>query len=530
MSRVGSPQRLKGGELPRVTTKNPGNKEDRTRLRSVMLQSGRSYTEIAEQMLLRWHFRPRQAWRHAHGFTQDEVAQRYNEVVDDAAAAMTGKRISDYESWPNSGARPLPGVLAVLATIYQTTPANLVDYADLEHMPRADVQAIQSAHPPLIDGTYIESNRIAAPKASAEDRLVLGVANRELPQRPPTLKDVLEYISKQSRDHAERAEMTNLPLPTLEELDNEVRRLTKEHLYINSLELFSDTVRARDRVYRLLEGHQYPAQTSHLYLLASILCALLADTCASVGYHSAASEHIHAAGVYAEIIGHNSLRVWSRAGLEASLALWGGREHRALQLSESAANWPSTAISRLHVYNARGLHAASLGKEELARDYLQTARDLREHVQDDDELYDEFRGMFAYPAEKQSQIAAVAYVKLGDAQAAMAEATKALDLYRSKPAEERAFGNEASASIDLARGHLISGEIEGAAEALTDVLRLPPIQRQEWFVLRLKEFRRDLDRKPFLRLREAEDLSEEIEVYCSDTVSRQLPTPEVGQY
>ena len=520
-----------GGAVPRVRETKPGNKEQRDHLRRVMLASGRNYAEIAAEMSARWRMRPRQAWRHALGLTQEDVAHRYNEVLNDPSAAMTGKRISDYEAWPNGGTRPLPGVLAVLAKIYDTTPSALIDYLDHEHMPAADLQAIDAGYPPLGGGKVWSSVQAVHAMPHVEDPAAFNLVVRKRLQDSPTLQEVINSVSKQSRDHAERAEMNNLPVPTLDELDAEVRRLTREHLYINSLDLFGDTVRARDRVYRLLEIRQYPAQASHLYLLAGILCALLADTSASIGYPQAASEHIHAAGVYAEIVSHNSLRVWTRASLQASLALWAGREYRALQLSESVANLPATNISRLHVNNACGLYAASLGKEELARTYLRNARDLRDHVQEDDELYDEFRGMFAYPPEKQSQIAAAALIRLGDAQGAMTEASNALELYRARPDDERAFGNEASASIDLARGHLMNRDVDGARDALAEVLSLPPIQRQEWFVLRLKELRRDLNTSQYQRVPEIGDLSEEIEVYCSDTASRQLPSAlEPGQY
>lgn len=520
------------GAVPSAGGAKPGGKEQRDRLRREMLTSGRTYEEIAREMAARWRLRPRLAWRHAHGLTQDEVVRRYNEALNDPSAAMTGKRISDYEAWPNGGSRPLPGILAILARIYSTAPSSLIDHLDQENMPPADVQAIRGTDTPQgnIDVRQAITS-INLPGNGNQEQQGQKLETWQRLQRAPTTQDIIDSVSRQSRDHAERAEMSNLPMPTLEELDAETRRLTKEHLYINSLELFGDTVRARDRVYRLLEGRQYPSQTTHLYLLAGILCALLADTSASVGYPQAASELVRAAGVYAEIIGHNSLRAWTRAGLQASIALWSSREYRALQLAESAADWPTTNISRLHVNNASALYAASLGKEEEARNYLRNARDFRDRVQSDDEMYDEFRGMFAYPPEKQAQIAAVTLIKLGDAEGAMTEASSALELYRSRPDDQRAFGNEASASIDLARGRLMSRDIEGARDALTDVFALPPIQRQEWFILRLKELRRDLNTRQYQRVPEIGDLSEEIEVYCSDTASRQVPPAlEPSQY
>jgi transcriptional regulator with XRE-family HTH domain len=72
--------------------------------------------------------RLRVAWRHAYGWTQKDVAARYNEKVHDAQQSVTANRISDYERWPRKGGRkPTPRVLSVLAKVYSTRALNLLD-------------------------------------------------------------------------------------------------------------------------------------------------------------------------------------------------------------------------------------------------------------------------------------------------------------------------------------------------------------------------------------------------------------------
>jgi hypothetical protein len=55
-----------------------GSKAERDSLRQEMLVGGCSLELIATEMERRWGFRPREAYRHAHGWSQDEVAARYS--------------------------------------------------------------------------------------------------------------------------------------------------------------------------------------------------------------------------------------------------------------------------------------------------------------------------------------------------------------------------------------------------------------------------------------------------------------------
>jgi len=49
-----------------ATSTKPGGKLERDRLCQEMLAKGRTRDQVADEMMRRWSFRPRQAWRHAH--------------------------------------------------------------------------------------------------------------------------------------------------------------------------------------------------------------------------------------------------------------------------------------------------------------------------------------------------------------------------------------------------------------------------------------------------------------------------------
>ena len=125
------------------TTKT-GAKSERDTLRHEMLMAGCSHDLIAQEMERRWAFRPREAYRHAYGWSQDEVAARFTEVADRlgneraAQAPMIGTRIGEYERWPAGGRRPSAYVITVLGAVFGTTVDRLLDYEDYRQFPDQD--------------------------------------------------------------------------------------------------------------------------------------------------------------------------------------------------------------------------------------------------------------------------------------------------------------------------------------------------------------------------------------------------------
>ena len=128
--------------MPR--TMKTGAKSERDTLRHEMLIAGCSHDLIAQEMERRWAFRPREAYRHAHGWSQDEVAARFTEVAERlgseraAQSPMIGTRIGEYERWPHGGRRPSAYVIAVLGAVFGTTVDRLLDYEDYRHFPDQD--------------------------------------------------------------------------------------------------------------------------------------------------------------------------------------------------------------------------------------------------------------------------------------------------------------------------------------------------------------------------------------------------------
>ncbi|WP_433064864.1 helix-turn-helix transcriptional regulator [Dactylosporangium sp. CS-033363] len=101
--------------------------------RAAHLGQGATTRQIAHAMAIRFNVNARVAYRFAHGLTQQQVAERWNELwpASDGTAAITHKNISYWETWPaETGRQPSLEVLDRLARIYQCAAADLIDSKD----------------------------------------------------------------------------------------------------------------------------------------------------------------------------------------------------------------------------------------------------------------------------------------------------------------------------------------------------------------------------------------------------------------
>jgi transcriptional regulator with XRE-family HTH domain len=165
-----------------------GSKADRGTLRRNMQTLGADIEAVAEEMQRRFGFRPREAFRHAHGWSQEETAERCNAVTGDDRASFTDTRISEYERWPVTGRRPTLTVLTALARVFGTAARRLVDYDDLAAMPARDRPALEG---PASGADVVELLPVGGADTERSDSLDAlteqeGHQSSENGQRPPT--------------------------------------------------------------------------------------------------------------------------------------------------------------------------------------------------------------------------------------------------------------------------------------------------------------------------------------------------------
>ncbi|MFY1652831.1 hypothetical protein ACN27J_18310 [Solwaraspora sp. WMMB762] len=99
---------------------------------------GYTYRQIAAQWRERYRLNSRVAFRLAHGMTQAEAAQRWNELWPDEDAPKTAKQISYWEIWPGpAGRTPSLDTLNKLAYLYRCNAGELLDGEDYSHLDTA---------------------------------------------------------------------------------------------------------------------------------------------------------------------------------------------------------------------------------------------------------------------------------------------------------------------------------------------------------------------------------------------------------
>jgi transcriptional regulator with XRE-family HTH domain len=477
-----------------------GAKADRAALRQQLLGAGRTLDDVAAEMRRRWRFRPRECYRHAHGWSQDEVAARFTEVAARLAPGtrtppMVGTRIGEYERWPIGGRRPSPYVLTVLAEVYGTDLARLLDDADTAAMPEPD-RAVLAALASRPDRPLPRPGRHPVPQPVPQPVLrpvpqPLPAAAPDPPPGRPAEARFMARAAAEAADFGEWAEASSVGPITLEQLHQDVRTISRDYLTQPPYPLLLRALHHRRRVFRLLEGRLRPAHARELYLLAGRLCGLVAWMVSDLGYPAEAGTHARTAWLCADVADHPPLRGWVRA-TQSKLAYWDGRPRTSAQLAEDGLRHGVQDSGRVLLAGLAARGWARNGDADRARMALTVVTAERAKLATADEV----GGVWSCSEAQQHYLAGTTQLWLRDPDAAAREADRAVWLYEIADPDERFYGAEALALLDSAIAHVLTGDLTEAAHRLAPVLELPPEKRVTLITGRAQDLRRVLDRLP----------------------------------
>lgn len=112
---------------PRASAgKAASTRAEQAQLSRAMHDEGCSWREIADELARRWNLSHLQAFRLAHGMSQEQAAERYNARWH-PPRPLTGKHISYWEMWPaRTGKQPSLNKLRMLAEVYECTLSDLL--------------------------------------------------------------------------------------------------------------------------------------------------------------------------------------------------------------------------------------------------------------------------------------------------------------------------------------------------------------------------------------------------------------------
>ncbi|MFJ5265990.1 XRE family transcriptional regulator [Streptomyces sp. NPDC088387] len=477
----------------------PGSKADRDALRQDMTTTGCSIASIAVEMRARFRMRPREAWRQAHGWTLQEAADRITNASSRRAGdevAADASLVGKWEKWPSpSSRRPTLPVLLAMADAFGCAADDLLDLDDRQAMPETERRLLSRPDP-----TPAESAR--TPVVSADTGA------------KPTGTELVRLAADESATWAQWAEASNVGDIALEQLLAETRALAADYLTSDPLPLFVRTRALRDRVFTLLEGHQYPRQSADLYVAAGYLCGLLTWMSSDLGQLRDADTQGRTAWLCAELSGHNDLRAWVLS-TRSKVAFWDGRLREAINYARRGATYRTTGTVAVLLACQEADAWSVLGAESEALAALARAEEARVTSRGQDEV----GGIFTCQPARQENYAAAVQLRVGNSAEALRAADNAQALMAVQPV--RAYGTEAQIHISQAAAHLAAGEAEGALEALTSVLALPPDQRLAPVAHRLGELTDGISRK-HADGRATVGLRAAIEEFCVHSASRQV--------
>jgi hypothetical protein len=531
----------------------PTTAAEKRELRERMRAAGLAHRAIATEFARRYRLRPRTAWREAHGWSLAQAAREINVFTGDVGldpgglCAMTAPHLSEHEKWPGqgdrpAGRRPTPYLLAVLARVYGCTVHDLVDLADREHTPPADLLIIdtykQLTHPAdrltsqhrqavleLGHGTFCDS-------AASDPRAILktlapapaAVAYRWL-NEPDTGQTGVErevlMTAHEGSDHAERTEQRDIGDATLEQLHADVARLSRAYMTGEPFPLFREMRRVRSRMYAALDRHLWPRDQTELYLLLAATSSLMSVAADDLGYRPAAEELARAGWAYAVVIDHRPAMAFLRLHLSRLSYPRRPRESRdlAARALEYLADGPTAAYAHL-MY---GRAATRLGDTSAARRAIASAAQARNRDYHDELM--EIGGEFDLSLASQHYLGGAALIEIPGAETgAVTELEHALELYAAGPGpgETHGYGMKALTRIDLATARLRNGQLDAAADSLAPVLSLVSSRRIEALAQQLEQVRAELGRPRYQGSPQASELTEQIEDFSHDTISREL--------
>lgn len=538
---------------------------EKSALRDKMRGIGLDHRQIAAEFTRRYKLRPRTAWREALGWSQTVAAECINTYAGQTGldtggtCAMRASHLSEIENWPGAGTeptgrRPKPYLLALLAAVYGCTVLELIDLADREHLPPGDLLVLEkySQNPPGA-GKRLTGPRVPqppplspAPAQPETERHLAAVIELRQPPSPADFTRLpataalsaslpVAYLGKQAppdmggcgierevlmtahegSDHAEQAEHRDIGEATLEQLRADVTRIAHAYVTGEPFPLFREMRRVRARIYAALDRRLWPRDATELYFLLGGLNGLMANAANDLGYPQAADELARAGWAYAVAIDHRPLMGFLR-GQQANFAYWHGRTRQASHLAQDGLLYLSDGAGAVRLHCLHAMAAAKLGQPDQARTAIIAGRQTRgrEHR---DELHDEIGGQFACQPAKQSYLAGTAFADLHDGESdAIAELQTAIRLFQAGPADDRSYGCEAIAFINLALAQLRHGDLD--AVDLAPVLTLPPDKRIDALPHRLSAVRSVLAAPSYQGSAQARELDEQIENFSRETI------------
>ncbi len=384
-----------------------------------------------------------------------KLAEYRSTMTGDAIPAeLLGLDARQLLRWENGETTPRPLSVWLMSRMYGLAPE------DLDMPPLKESGTESETVPDAGAGKIADVERRDFIKRAAGLGM-LGLSHDQLSR-------LVTSVAHESRTHVTHAELSNVGPAALEQLASDVGRLSRALVSRPILPVFAELVDTRDSIYALLEGHQFPAQTADLYLLAGQTCGLLANASLDLGQNAAAAEHARSTWAYGEMIGHGALCAFGRA-TQSLIAYWSGAYSEAVSLAQAGQTLTDSPNVRARLMALEARAQAKLGNSRDVLALVDRASGAIEHS----DSWTLPGGHLEFTTAKLNYYAANALGDLGRHADAIAYGERSVQLYRATPIDLRSYGDEAGCHVALAEVSVRQGAIDGASARLAPVLSNP---------------------------------------------------------
>ncbi|WP_328863263.1 DNA-binding protein [Streptomyces sp. NBC_00306] len=307
---------------------------------------------------------------------------------------------------------------------------------------------------------------------------------------------------------------------TVEQLQDDVHDLARSYTKKSPQGVWQEAKLLREKAEHGRERTAVPAQQQVLLILAGKASALLAQAAFDLGQLDGARRLARTAALYGETARYEPLRAFA-AGSLAYIAYYSGEPSQALAHVRRALTYGGlgdVANRRLRAIEARAF--GHLGDVTSAQRTMAMAQTVDAGASD--ELHDDVGGEFGFSHERLAMSNASTALLVDDGHGAEESARHALDLVSSQPPRQQSTTVIGKASADLAMARLLSGDIDGAADALQAVFSVPGDQRVTGLVSRAAAVRRFLTRPSLSSAQRAIELGEQLEDFTRLSPQRLL--------
>ncbi|WP_367575258.1 DNA-binding protein [Streptomyces griseoaurantiacus] len=296
---------------------------------------------------------------------------------------------------------------------------------------------------------------------------------------------------------------------TIDELRDQVTAVAQGYDLMPPAHAYEAADGLRQSIERHRDRTQVPIQQQDLMILNGQAAALLAVAAFDLGYFAPARSLARTAAVFGEATRFTPLEAYAYGTL-AYIAYHTGNATEAVAKAAKALSYGGlgdVAHRRLLAIKARA--HAHMGDVVSARQAIQLS--AQEGHDQRDDLHDGMGGEFSFTPERLAMSTSTTGLLIGDAVQAEADARRALDLIGQRPAEGQSSHVRAGAAADLAHARLLADDVDGAADALKVVWRVPAEERKTGIVVRTARIGRFLARPEYHGAQLPAELREQIE-------------------